>query len=1195
MKANKLSTLPRLHRLRWGIISATLATSIGAGYANYGMAAQAPAADAAKDLEEVVVTGSRIVRRDNESNSPIVTVDSDDFEKQSGLNIESYLNQLPEYNPAASPVTTQGDVQITPVNSVGIASISLRGFGPNRSLVLVNGHRPVPINALMVTDVNGVPSALVQRVETITGGASAVYGADAIGGVTNFILRDNFQGFEIDSQYGVSESAGDGAEYRVAATLGANFADGKGNVTFGLEQYKREEALQRNREIYTDYWTRKDTAGSFFFLQGVNGANPAPLNTNFPSKTALNAIYGGTNPLPWFGAFAPGYSINFNPDGTIFSSGNAFAETKAKIPTTGLDYAKQTVLNNQDATNTTTNDVLKWNNTQAYASAPQDRWSFFASGKFKINDRVTAFARSTFAESTTRTLLFGTNAIGGWETFIPYDPKVDSPVNPNLDYTNPAVLASLVANPTAPGNVNPSFIPTGAAGAHFPVPSQFAILLNSRPKQNDLWQPNWNPLNSLPPRNTYNTNEVWQIEGGLNIDLPIKDWTAEVYYSHGQSSTYNVAGGNLSLSRFRTLTNYPDYGRGAKGTGNMFYAVGSSAATATIVPTVRPAFGSGDFTCTTGFYNTFFGGDKALSTDCYNAVNATLQTRTQNQQDIVELNLQGGLIDLPAGEVRMAAGFQNRRNKSQFNPDILQSQDSFTDQVIGVYPTGYMDASTAVKDYYVEALVPVLSGIKGIKMLELELGARYSDYRESDSETTWKALANWEVTDWARIRGGFNRATRAPNLGELFLNPQEIFTGGGNFGDPCSPRANAPYGAGGNDFATDPVIAPTETPPVVASGQTKAGANSTYLICQALMGGANSAAVKQYYFNGTDVVQQGAGGGFAWVMQQGNPKLKSERADTWTLGGVVRSPWDNKWVKGLTATFDYYNVEIEDAIMLYSLDYAAYRCFGTRTVANATEAAEQAATLGCQLNARDQRNGAALNALVSYDNQATIKTSGFDIGANWFSSFADLGFSLPGSLALSVNATVLDEYKTRVSSAPYDVETEWKGSLGPNLSGTNGGAYDYRLFGNISYIKDNWSVTLRWRNLPGVYSAGYASQMAVIKNNAKVKAGAPGMLLTYTPTTEVETDSYNIFDLSANWTINDNFTVRAGITNLFDEEPPTVGNTTGRPSPTPLSVCNGAPGCANPTGYSLPSVGGYNGGYYDTLGRRWFVGVKATF
>jgi outer membrane receptor for ferrienterochelin and colicin len=123
-----------------------------------------------------VVTGSRIVRRDYTSNSPIVTIEQEQFESQMGLNFEAYLNQMPTYNPAAAPTTTQFDVQITPVNSVGIASISLRGFGPNRNLVLVDGKRPVPINSLMVTDINSIPSALIERVETITGGASAVYG-----------------------------------------------------------------------------------------------------------------------------------------------------------------------------------------------------------------------------------------------------------------------------------------------------------------------------------------------------------------------------------------------------------------------------------------------------------------------------------------------------------------------------------------------------------------------------------------------------------------------------------------------------------------------------------------------------------------------------------------------------------------------------------------------------------------------------------------------------------------------------------------------------------------------------------------------------------------------------------------------------------------------------------------------------------
>src|SRR5688572_8520580 len=214
-------------------ISAAIA-GMGSSVVSVGVYAQADS------LEEVVVTGSRITRRAFTSNSPIVTNEQEAFEAQAGFNFEAYSNQLPNYNPAAAPTTTQFDVQITPVNSVGIASISPRRFGPNRSLVLVDGKRPVPINALMVTDVNSIPSALVQRVETITGGASAVYGADAVGGVTNFILRDDFEGIELDTQYSTSDEGG-GEESRISAVFGSNFSDGRGNVALGVEHYDREQ------------------------------------------------------------------------------------------------------------------------------------------------------------------------------------------------------------------------------------------------------------------------------------------------------------------------------------------------------------------------------------------------------------------------------------------------------------------------------------------------------------------------------------------------------------------------------------------------------------------------------------------------------------------------------------------------------------------------------------------------------------------------------------------------------------------------------------------------------------------------------------------------------------------------------------------------------------------------------------------
>ncbi len=386
-------------------------------------------------------------------------------------------------------------------------------------------------------------------------------------------------------------------------------------------------------------------------------------------------------------------------------------------------------------------------------------------------------------------------------------------------------------------------------------------------------------------------------------------------------------------------------------------------------------------------------------------------------------------------------------------------------------------------------------------------------------------------------------------------------------------RSNSPYGAGGT--GPDPVIGPGEPPTTsIAVGQTAAGAQSTRLICEALMGGAGSGAVNQYYnLNNAPVA---TGGGFAWVLQQGNPNLTSETADTWTWGLVVNMKNNMTW------SFDWYKVDIEDAIMLQSVTYAGYNCFGTKIVTNAAEAAEQAATPGCQLVPRDLNSGVALTALVSYGNQATINTSGMDVAWNWNKPVgaANLNFNL--------QATILDYYKTKQSPAPFDVETDWAGTLGPaaSLTGTNAGAYDYRLFGSVNYARPNWNVALRMRYLPSVLSAAQGTENAIKKNNAEVAAGGAGLMLSYTPRTEVESNDYTIFDLSFGLSVNDKIALRGGITNLFDTEPEMVGYQTGYPTTTQLAdnpatgalgVCStlgggtAPPGCTNPFLYSLPT------------------------
>src|SRR5688572_7451003 len=227
------------------LLSMSIAVALGSAPA--ALRAQEPTAPRSQ-LEEVVVTGTRIVRQDLVANSPIQTVDSEFFENSSTVAIETMLNQLPQFVPAITQFDT-GNVQPSATNTTGANTISLRGLGANRNLVLFDGRRAQPVNSLLVVDTNSIPSAAIERVEVVTGGASATYGADAIAGVVNFVMKKNFEGLNIDVQTGSTEQ-GDGGETRVAALLGANIADGRGNVMIGLERADREQAKQNGRPFF---------------------------------------------------------------------------------------------------------------------------------------------------------------------------------------------------------------------------------------------------------------------------------------------------------------------------------------------------------------------------------------------------------------------------------------------------------------------------------------------------------------------------------------------------------------------------------------------------------------------------------------------------------------------------------------------------------------------------------------------------------------------------------------------------------------------------------------------------------------------------------------------------------------------------------------------------------------------------------
>src|SRR5690606_27867755 len=270
----------------------------GAATSAAGVAPTALAQDA--DLEQITVTGSRIAKRDAIAESPIFTLEQSALQVSGYVTVDQYLNTLPQVTPNISS-------QANNPSSGGRAFIDLRGLGAERNLVLIDGRRAIGQAAGgTVVDTNVIPAALIDRVEIISGGAAATYGADAIAGVVNFILKKDFEGAALNSQYRLTEQ-GDGEEFTLDLTLGSNFADGRGNAVFNASYFNREVMFKGDRGFSAQ---ASSTTGTFPNGSFVTGANA-------PSQAAVDALFG-----PGACAANGGQrGFGLNPDGTLFCTG----------------------------------------------------------------------------------------------------------------------------------------------------------------------------------------------------------------------------------------------------------------------------------------------------------------------------------------------------------------------------------------------------------------------------------------------------------------------------------------------------------------------------------------------------------------------------------------------------------------------------------------------------------------------------------------------------------------------------------------------------------------------------------------------------------------------------------------------------------------------------------------------------------
>src|SRR6187551_820137 len=183
---------------------------------------QQPSSQAPEEGEVIVVTGSRIARDVSDASTPIAVIGAEEVRLSGAMTMDEMLNEQPQFVSATNGGSTATTVPAG--SAAGAAYVNLRGFGPTRSLTLVNGRRFAIFGPEQITDLNTIPTALVERTEVVTGGSSAVYGSDAITGVINFIIKDDFEGVKARAQYN-TDSATSTPTYNVDLTVGGNFAE----------------------------------------------------------------------------------------------------------------------------------------------------------------------------------------------------------------------------------------------------------------------------------------------------------------------------------------------------------------------------------------------------------------------------------------------------------------------------------------------------------------------------------------------------------------------------------------------------------------------------------------------------------------------------------------------------------------------------------------------------------------------------------------------------------------------------------------------------------------------------------------------------------------------------------------------------------------------------------------------------------
>jgi len=978
---------PKISALHLALLSAMTGLSAHA-------LAQSPQAT---ELDRITVTGSRIQTSQTvTASAPVAEISAEEFKFSGTTRVEDLLNQYPQMSPdqdAFSGIT-------------GFPTADLRGLGADRTLVLVNGQRLPPGGIRAESrDLSQIPSALVKRVDVLSGGASAVYGSDAISGVVNFVLDTEFEGisanfgysgYQHDNDHGYMQSIMDndsrgityprgntaleGITRDFSLAIGSKFAEGRGHA-MGWFTWRENDELRQDARDYSS--CALNAAGT------ACGGSPTSPEPNFLITRALVDTSG--NPLPVL-----------NPDGTVF-----------------IDPATGGPVQIRGGTSYRINPDGSWGvgappsynfSPVRYFQRPDKRITFGSALKYEINEHFKPFLDTLLSNTTTSIR----NAESGTFFANELTMRCDDPLLRTFCTDIGSFKVRHGASVDANGNdIDPSLIPLVDASIDQGQPLTITV-----GKRNVEGGPRFSDIEAN------NFRLVGGVEGTLN-DF----WSYNLAVVYGRNSSTEINRNDFLSDR------------------------------------VAPAL----LGCPPGSYL----GCVPYNVWDYNGVTAEqaadlsgIGVRKATTRMMVFNGYVTGAFDwgLPSAQgesIAFVAGLEHRGERYDRRVDSNMAAGNFTG--LGG-PRPPISGQIEVDELFLESQVPLFVDSSGHNTLYFDAGYRYSDYSTSGNVNTWKLGFAATFAEHYRIRGGYNRAIRAANTSELFDEQQIALWGGG---DPCAPDENG---------------------------------NVRFTQAQC----ANTGLLPSQY--GQDILRNQAAQYNEY--SGGNPDLKPEQADTWTLG-FVTTPIPN-----LSVSVDVYDIKITERI----------GNIGASTIL------EFCGLTGDAFLCDKIHRSASGDLWVG----SSVGTSGYVENLN--ANFGDSHFR-GVDLAVHYGWAMWNGWVSAALTGTHAAKAEWSPLPGVNDNATYDCAGvinsacrtpDWRHMLNLRYAADGFSVGLRWRYVGALDYRNQNGSLGTI-DQLLIQGGH-------------KLGAVNYLDLSGSYTLTDHIELSGGINNIADKTPPLVGS-----------------------------------------------------